>query len=389
MNDRLSVAHLVQLLALGSTIVLLCGCASTNKHYFQAHPVDPQKVVFVTSEPSFERPRELHMFTAHDGRPLSWDDFINAVAWADVVIVGEQHDDAIGHAFQRVLVEDICNRWPDSTLTMEMLERDDQPLIDDYAEGIIDASTFATLTHSKGWGGKTDSWAQWYQPIVDAALWRTSKKGVRGMNVVGANAPRRYVRLARTEGYQRLEQLPKNRRALLDLPQGGPPAQYWQRFQDVMNEASDSDDAKTQAGHGSEMTQERLVNGFRSQRVWDATMAASIARAKKSGADKIVHLVGQFHSDFEGGTTHEVRQRLPNANLLTISMQRADGATMRQEDRNRADVVVYTGERKEEDQPAESATQPESQTTDPAAPGTQPAVGDEATSRPSAAQPEA
>lgn len=328
------------------------------------------------------------MFTGHDGRPLSWDDFINAVAWADVIIVGEQHDDAIGHAFQRALVEDVCERWPDSALTMEMLERDDQPIIDDYAEGIIDESAFATLTHSKGWGGKPDSWAQWYQPIVDAALWRTSKKGVRGMNVVGANAPRRYVRLARTEGYERLKELPKHRRALIDLPRGEASPQYWQRFQDVMNEASESDDAKAQAGHGGEMTQERLVNGFRSQRVWDATMAASIARAKKSGAEKVVHMVGQFHSDFEGGTTQEVRQRLPHAKLLTISMQRAYDATMRDEDRHRADVVVYTGARKEEEEPAERATQPHEQVIDAAAPSTQPAA-EEATSRPSEAQPEA
>jgi uncharacterized iron-regulated protein len=356
MTTRHPARQTTRLLFIAIALSMLGGCASPTAHYFQANPVDPEKVVFVTSDPNAQRARELRMFTAHDGRPVSWDDVMHAASWADVIVVGEQHDDAIGHAVQLALVEDVVSRWRPTALTMEMLERDDQPLIDDYTEGVIDAESFATLTQSKGWGGKTDSWAEWYQPIIDAALGKTSKQG--GMKVIGANAPRRYVRLARTNGYERLKALPKERRALIDLPQGEAPSQYWQRFQDVMNEASESDDAKAQAGHGGEMTQERLVNGFRSQRVWDATMGASIARAKKAGADKVVHLVGQFHCDFEGGTVHEVRQRLPKAKLLIISMQRAESTSLRDEDRNRADVVIYTGA-PEEPEAEQSATQPE------------------------------
>jgi uncharacterized iron-regulated protein len=353
------------------------GCRSASLRYFQNHPVDPDRVVFVTSEPTVERPRELHMFSAHDGQPVSWDDLLTAVGWADVVIVGEQHDGAVGHAFQRALVEDVARRWPDSTLTLEMLERDDQQLIDDYAEQIIDADAFATLTHSKGWGGGTNSWFEWYQPIIDAALDRSSNRS--GMRVIGANAPRRYVRLARTDGYDRITQLPKGRRKLVELPKGEAPARYWQRFQDVMTEASESDDPKAAAGHGGAMTMERLVNGFRSQRVWDATMGDSIARAKKSGAEKVIHLVGQFHSDFEGGTVHEVRLRLPNARILNISMQREDATTLRAEDRDRADVVIYTGARKESEEADDedpSATQPGTAPDEAQEPATQPEPND-------------
>ena len=92
---------------------------------------------------------------------------------------------------------------------------------------------------------------------------------------------------------------------------------------------------------------------FRSQLVWDTTMAASIARARFLGAPKVIHLVGQFHSDFEGGTVDELRKRMPGGRILVISMQRAWPEVLRPEDVGRADVIVYTGEPEEEEEEEE------------------------------------
>ena len=125
-----------------SGLVSTIGCAAQPRHYFVDHPVDPNEVIFVTSTPTAERARELRMFAAHGMAPVSainWDHLLQAISWADIIIIGEQHDDAIGHAVQRAVVEDVVRRWRDSALTMEMLERDDQRIIDDYAEGLIDA----------------------------------------------------------------------------------------------------------------------------------------------------------------------------------------------------------------------------------------------------------
>ena len=65
----------------------------------------------------------------------------------------------------------------------------------------------------------------------------------------------------------------------------------------------------------------------------------------KPWADKIVHLVGQFHSDFEGGTIMEVRRRAPDVRVLSISMQAVDATSLREDDVDRADIVIYTGEK--------------------------------------------
>jgi uncharacterized iron-regulated protein len=390
----------------------LCGCAT--EFYFESSPqvLGP---LAVADAPSAGDVRRLPMFTGN-GTALGWRDLMDAVAWADVVIIGEQHDDAIGHAVQLAVVEDTVARWPQAVLSMEMLERDEQPLVDDYFDGIIDADQLARLTFSENWAGE-GSWAAWYQPIIDAA------KDGEG-RVVAANAPRRYVKLARREGYARLGALPPDRRRWVAHPPTLPEGRYRKRFWEVMSppeppegmpaemptempesmppdkadapdqphppahppaarhpmedaEARDEmtpadrepampprdeaavdkqdapeDEADDEADASDErrmpfhpLTDEDIEAIFRSQLVWDATMAQSIARANDRGAHKVIHLVGQFHCDFEGGTVLELRRRLPGARILVISMQRAWPEALLEEDRGRADIVIYTGER--------------------------------------------
>jgi len=439
------------LMPAGLGILFLSGCATVDYFDSPAHVRGP---VEAAEAPSTEAARSLPMFTGADGTSLGWKDLLDAVAWADVVIIGEQHDDEVGHAVQLAVVEDTVARWPKSVLSMEMLERDEQPLVEDYFEGIIDAEQFARLTFSESWAGD-GSWQAWYQPMIDAA-----RDG--GGRVVAANAPRRYVKLARTQGYTRLDALPRDRRRWVNHPARLPEGLYRKRFWEVMtppeppegmpegmpeemptampkgmpkemptampaeqaqpgeetapmeavptavtaqpepgtaeqdsppelmlpeppappeampspgDEAAGTDEA-TEPEEGEEtsapeerrmpfhpLTDEEIEAIFRSQLVWDATMAESIARATRSGASKVVHLVGQFHCDFEGGTVQELRRHLPGARILVISMQRAWPSELLEDDRGRADIVVYTGERpqEEEEEAAEEPGEPEAE----------------------------
>ena len=271
------------------------------------------------------------MFSGDAGLAVNWADLIDAVEWADVIILGEQHDDAVAHAVQQAVVEDVFDRWPKSALSMEMLERDEQALVDDYLDGIIDVESFAKWTFSEKWAGE-GSWANWYQPMIDTA------KEADG-RVVAANAPRRYVRLARLEGYGRLRSLSPQRKKLFDLPKSFKDDSYRRRFYELMKDGHGDENAS----EDERARRERLRAGFRSQTLWDATMGASMARAHQAGATKVVLLVGQFHSDFNGGTVQQLRSRAPSLNILVISMQRDEGQTLREDDRGRADIVVYTG----------------------------------------------
>lgn len=82
---------------------------------------------------------------------------------------------------------------------------------------------------------------------------------------------------------------------------------------------------------------------LRSQRLWDATMADSIVRALDAAPwqGKVVHLVGQFHSEYDGGLISEIQKRDSMAKILTISIQKGEAYALRPEDKGKADLVIY------------------------------------------------
>ena len=71
-------------------------------------------------------------------------------------------------------------------------------------------------------------------------------------------------------------------------------------------------------------------------------MADSIARGLDGGLARVIHIVGQFHTDFDGGTVQYLLDREPDLKILTISLQNASDRELRSGDRKRADVVIYT-----------------------------------------------
>jgi uncharacterized iron-regulated protein len=293
-------------------LVLLAGCSTPRGHVARA--------------PASLDVRKLPIFDGADGRRISWSSVLAAANDVDFVLIGEQHDDAIGHAVELALVEDMLERWPGSAISMEMLERDEQVLLDDYLDGIITAKAFVSATESANWGGP-GGWTHYYQPIVDAG------KSADG-SVIAANAPRRYVSLARKEGYDRIESLSPTRRDLTELPISDSHEDYRDRFHETMSDAAMGE---------HRISDEDIDAYFDSQLVWDATMADSVATAQANGAEKVVHIVGRFHVDFHGGLVSELRARAPDARILVISMEPLTDKTMRPEDIGRADIVIYTG----------------------------------------------
>ncbi len=330
------------------------------------------------------------MFCSNDGAAIDWQDLLEAIEWADVVILGEQHDDAVAHAVQLAVVEDAMKRYPGTALSMEMLDREEQALVDDYLADIIDRDAFLEQTASTKWlriardylDDEIDhetfqkrilriGWPDWennYQPIIDAAK-------AAGSPVVAANTPwLRYMSVANRDGYDRLRSLTDAQKRLFARPKGQSYKDYRKRFWQVMvgraegepPEPPEEDAEEDDESQHAQMTDEQVRSAFRGQLIMDATMADSIALALHNGADKVVHLVGQFHSDFTGGTVQELRRRKRGVKILTVSMQRADAVALREEDRGRADIVIYTGAREEpeadeEEVTPEPTTQPTSQ----------------------------
>lgn len=262
----------------------------------------------------------ISIYAPGEEPPLEWEEFIEAASLADVVVLGEMHDDHVGHLVQRAVVEDLVARSPNVVVAMEMLERDEQGLVDDYRDGLITAEVFTKKTGSSSWAGE-GSWDDWYLPIIDAA-----HEG--GARVVAANAPRRYVRVARQHGWERLSELPGERRDLVEWPDPPLEGAYYERFRDLMNDHDESAEID-----------ELAVSFFRSQQTWDATMAGSVARHHPENGTSVL-LVGQFHSNNNGGTVQMLRRLMPGASILVVCL-RADQEDP-PDDPPPADLVVET-----------------------------------------------
>jgi uncharacterized iron-regulated protein len=337
-----------------AAVVWVSGCARPSvwtEHFRDTLPPD----LAFRHRP--EAPRHLAMFDGQDGRRVAWLDLLEAVRLADVVIVGEQHDDATGHAVELVLVRDALANWAKTAVSLEMLERDDRDALNEYLAGEIERQAFIEKAGVADWAGE-GTWERFYQPVVDAAKDADAR-------VIAANAPRKYAGMARTCGYAVLRKLDEKARALFHLPEVSTGGSYSRRFRKAMRthkspgEAKDekkdekpneedaaeaeSASAKAERKHHRPLTDDEIEAMFRAQELWDATMASSIIMGLGHGAEKVIHLVGGFHSDHDGGLVQRLRLRKPGLRVLSLSLVPVHSRRLRREDRARADVVVYTG----------------------------------------------
>jgi uncharacterized iron-regulated protein len=335
---------------------LLGGCAadlapSWRGYYLtREESQGPSKAVLTEQ---LSGPRGYAMFEGETGHVATWDDLLEGVAWADVIFLGEVHDHGEGHAVQTALVEDALDRHPGAAISMEMFERNEQADVDAYLRGEIDVTALVERTKSLGWGAPADEseedkskrrelWDRYYQPTVDAA-----KR--HGAPVIAANAPREFVRKARTEGFEALRALPSDQRKLFEIPDALEEGIYRRRFNEVMLRDGESiSDPEVRS---------RIDNGFRSQQVWDTTMGRSVAQAfeRVPPATKVIHLVGGFHVDNRGGTVTRLLEARPQSRVLTVQVIPDASRSLRPEDRRRADIVIYAPRAPKEEE-ASSAT---------------------------------
>src|SRR5918995_6485635 len=77
------------------------------------------------------------VFDTRRGAFIDFESMLAALARADVVLVGEQHDDPNTHRLEYALVSGLKQRRIAPTVSLEMFERDVQDVIDRYLSGAI------------------------------------------------------------------------------------------------------------------------------------------------------------------------------------------------------------------------------------------------------------
>ncbi len=214
------------------------------------------------------------------------------LAQMDVVFLGEEHDNDVGHELQLQLTELLLERRGEVVVSLEMFERDAQDLLDLYLRGAVDEAEM--LEGARPWPNYQDH----YRPVVELAR-------EHGMRVLAANCYRPLAARVAKRG----------RWSVVGEAWGAAsvncyPGPYRDKFNARMGE------------HASDMGAQ-LDLFFAAQCLKDDTMAESIARVIAEAGEKpplVVHLCGRFHSDEGLGTVERLRSRMPNIEIGTVTM---------------------------------------------------------------------
>ncbi len=161
-----------------------------------------------------------------DGTPATWQDVFDSLGGADVVFVGELHNDPVSHYVE----ERVFEGWFEAhghaaALSLEMFARDVQYIVDEYLAGHITENHFQQS--SSPWSNyETD-----YRPLVEFAR-------ENGLAVIAANAPRRYANMVSRNGRMALRSLSDQARSYLaPLPFAAASERYEEQWDQVMAEA--------------------------------------------------------------------------------------------------------------------------------------------------------
>ena len=248
------------------------------------------------------------------------------VARADVLFLGEQHDDVIGHQVQRALLEAIAAEHTQVVLALEMFERDVQEPLDHFQMGHSEEPEF--LAEARPW----PQYQRDYKPLVDFAI-------ARNWPVVAANAPRALAADVAASGLASLASLSETQRRLIaaDL-QCEASGDYYRRFIEVLG------------SHGQTLDDAARGRYYEAQCVKDETMAESIAQAHVAGAiggkrPLVVSVNGVAHVDYRLGTVERAARRLPGKAIVTVTVVPVASpttATATPELLSRADYLIFT-----------------------------------------------
>ena len=246
---------------------------------------------------------QAQKFTAYRAanmQPVSVTDMAAELSTANVVFVGEEHNDSMAHVLQYELFKALYQvKGNQLALSLEMFETDCQVPLNDYLQGF--ATEAQMIKDARAWGNYKD-----YRPLVEYAK-------EQQLYVLAANAPRRYVNLVARRGMPSLDSLSKEAKQWLPkLPYDTLDGAYAKKFWNLMG------------GHGRPSI-------YHSQSLWDASMSYSIYQYQKKHKKELVyHLCGRFHSDDKSGTVEQLQRRnkkLVIKNVTCIPKTIADAMT--------------------------------------------------------------
>ena len=247
--------------------------------------------------------QNYRIYSVKLAKEISINEIADDMKNADVLFYGEEHNDSVTHYLENKIFETLFQKYNSSmTLSMEMFERDVQPVMNEYLTADIREKTFKK--DARAWSNYRD-----YRPMVEFC--KANK-----LDVVCANAAGRYSNLAGRKGQKTLMNLPlESKKYFAPLPYDTASGKYYEKLMGLSHDPSDT--AKKAPAPVMGMGNFNLIMA---QSLWDATMAYSISSYLKAHAGKKVFQVnGRFHSDERFAVVTQLKKYSPKARVLVIS----------------------------------------------------------------------
>jgi uncharacterized iron-regulated protein len=227
------------------------------------------------------------------GRFVDEGALVAAVAAADLLLLGEVHDNPDHHLLQARVVRAAIAAGRRPALAFEMLSTEQQPAVDAAlarAPGDPDAFAEAVAWEKSGWPPFA-----LYRPIFAAGL-------EAGLPVVGANLPRTAVKTLVSKGVEALDAPLRER-----LARGEPvPPDQLEEMRAEMRES-----------HCNELPEALIDPLVVAQRARDATMAARLAEAD-AGRGAIL-VTGNGHARTDRGVPAFLAEDAPGRAVLSVA----------------------------------------------------------------------
>ena len=219
----------------------------------------------------------------------------------DVIFFGEFHGNKILHSLELELLKMLNANNKNMIISLEMFERDVQPILDEYLSNEISEEKF--LKNSRPWPNyETD-----YKPIIEFAKENT-------LPVVAANIPRRYANMISKQGLNALDSLSVEEKEFITKKHIIFADEYKTLFMQTM---------RSNMEHSSKMPKGMMMNLdliYAAQCIKDDTMAESILKFHRiPPRRKVIHFNGDFHSRKHLGTAQKIQVLEPMLKIAVIT----------------------------------------------------------------------
>lgn len=258
---------------------------------------------------------EVYRLYNNKGKTINYQQMVQQLSKADVVLFGEIHNCAVTHWLELHILQSLYHIHNSKmALGMEMLEADQQLIIDEYLKGLISSDRFEE--EARLW----QNYATDYAPLVSFA--RENK-----IPTIATNVPRRYAAMVKEHTLTILDSLSNEAKHYLpSLPiayQYNPQAEQGFAMMQMM---------------GGKKNKHNNQHFAEAQALKDATMAWHIAQTKKP---KILHINGNMHSDANSGIISYLKIYAPQKKIITIrTVQQEDITTLDETYKGLADFYI-------------------------------------------------